>query len=324
MTKDDVLRALETRRGQVLSGEKLAETLGVSRAAVWKAIAALRAEGLQIEAVQGEGYRLGASDDSLTAAGVQALLHTQTLGRSLVVLRETDSTNTRIKEEYADRAHGFTLIAEQQTAGRGRLGRRFVSPPGGGVYVSTLLRPALAMQDIGMITLAAALAVCRAIERTCGFSPQIKWVNDVLMNGRKLSGILTEAAIEGESGAVDYVVVGIGVNLRLDRASLPAELADIAGALADFAEPPRRAVFAAALIDALEETTGLLGPEGRQTLLHEYRARLCCLNQTIRVIRASESYTAVCDGLDDNGHLLVTRTDGQRETLSSGEISIRL
>lgn len=324
MVKDEVLRALEDARGTLLSGGRLAQALGVSRAAVWKAIEALRADGLAIEAVPGEGYRLAVDDDSLTAAGVQALLHTHTLGRSLTVLREVGSTNTLMKQSYAGEAGGFTLIAEQQTAGRGRLGRTFVSPPGGGLYLSVLLRPALPLGEISLLTTAAAVAVCRAVRVTCGFLPQIKWVNDVLMDGRKLCGILTEAAIEGETGAIDYVVVGIGVNLKLDRAALPDEVAAVAGALADFtAAPPRRAVFAAALLDALEDTVGLLTGGQRAMLLAEYRSLLCCIGRTVRVIAPAETYEAICTGLDDDGHLLVARPDGRTEVLSSGEISIR-
>lgn len=325
MVKDEVLRALEAGRGGQVSGEALAERLGVSRAAVWKAVRALRAEGLAIDAAPGGGYALRAEDDSLTAEAVAANLRTQALGRSLLVLRETDSTSTRLKRDHAAAPHGFTLLAETQTGGRGRLGRSFCSQRGGGVYLSVLLRPALPLSQLNFVTLAAAVAVCRAIEDTAGFAPRIKWVNDVLMEGKKLCGILTEAAIEGESGAVDFAVLGIGVNLRLDRAALPDEVARVAGALSDFSDAvPRRAVLAAAVLSRLEETYALVEQGRVGELLAAYRARLCMLGRTVRVVAPDGAYEAEALDIDEQGHLLVRAQDGAVRTLSSGEISIRL
>ncbi|MGN1008420.1 MAG: biotin--[acetyl-CoA-carboxylase] ligase [Butyricicoccus sp.] len=326
MVKDEVLRALERNRGTRFSGGRLAQELGVSRAAVWKAIEALRADGLAIESTPGGGYCLSADDDSLTAAGVASLLETEVLGRDLLVVPETGSTNTTIKQEYAaSRAEGFTLIAEQQTAGRGRLGRTFCSPPGGGLYMSLLLRPHLPLDRLNFLTIAAAVAVCRAIESTAGFRPGIKWVNDVLMDGKKLCGILTEAAIEGETGAIDYAVLGIGVNLRLDRAALPDDVCAVAGALSDFTDTvPRRAALAAAILRELERVYRLLNAGDTAAVLAEYRALLCCLDQPVRVVSPAGSYDAVCRGVNDQGNLIVERPDGTRDTLRSGEISIRL
>ena len=212
--KDAVLQALEQARGERLSGGRLAAQLGVSRAAVHKAIGALRSGGLAIDGVPGEGYRLASEDDSLTAAGVAALLDTDCIGRDLLVVPSLTSTNTVLKERYLGRPHGFVLLAEEQTGGRGRLGRSFASPAGTGIYLTILLHPTLPIQHIQFITIAAAVAVAEAIGRTAGFDPQIKWVNDVLMDGRKLCGILTEAMIEGETGTVSSLIAGIGVNLR--------------------------------------------------------------------------------------------------------------
>ena len=204
---------------------------------------------------------------TLTAAGVSALLTTKVFGRDLVVVPEIGSTNTAIKQEYAaGRAEGFTLIAEQQTAGRGRLGRTFCSPAGGGLYMSVLLRPRMPLERLNFITIAAAVAVCRAIDQTCGIHPEIKWVNDIFMNGKKLCGILTEAAIEGETGSIDYAVLGIGANLRLDSAALPEEVRTVAGALARLhrACPAPRCARRA---DSLRNRAGLCHPECRRNRL---------------------------------------------------------
>lgn len=324
MVRDEVLRALEAQRGQCISGAALASRLGVSRAAVWKAIEKLRADGLSIDALAGEGYALRADDDTLTDEAVQAVLNTRALGRALTVIPETDSTNSLMKRAYADAPHGFTLIACRQTAGRGRLGRTFCSPDGG-LYLSILLRPNLSLAQLNLVTLAAAVAVCRAIERLTPLHPGIKWVNDVLVNDRKLCGILTEAAIEGESGTIDFVVVGIGINLRLDRDALPPDVQSIACALADLTQDvPRRAVLAGAILDELETLYALLEHGQSDSLLAEYRTRLCVLGRMVRVSTPQGNYNAHVQNLDENGHLLVCTPDGVQHTLSSGEISIRL
>lgn len=321
--KESVLKELETHRGTMVSGAALSEQLGVSRTAVWKAIAALRSEGLEIDSLSGGGYRLRPGDDSLTADGVQALLHTSLLGRELLVLPEVSSTNTVLKQEYSSKQEGFTLLALRQSGGRGRLGRSFASPEGG-LYLTMLLRPSIGLGDLQFLTIAAAVAVCRAIEDTCGFQPGIKWVNDVLMEGKKLCGILTEASIVGETGALDYVVVGIGVNLRLPMEELP-ELAGIVGSLRDFSETvPRRAELAAAVLTHFEKLYLRLKERDTAPLIAAYRQRLCCTGKQILVVENGTEEPAVCDGVSDEGHLLVTMRDGRKRELQTGEISIRV
>ena len=321
--KDKVLAALEQARGERLSGGRLAETLGVSRAAVHKAISTLRADGLAIDGVPGEGYRLACDDDRLTAAGVGALLQPRCIGREIVVVPSITSTNTVMKEQYLDRPHGFVLAAEEQTGGRGRLGRTFVSPSGTGVYFTILLHPALPLTHIQYATLAAAVAVTQAVSDTAGFTPEIKWVNDVLMQGRKLNGTLTEAGIEGESGTVSSRIVGIGINLHPNPA-WPEEVQAVAGAISDFGKPPRRAELAAAVLNHFEDGYALLDQGKEPELLEQYRERLCCIDRPVTVISPAGRYEAECVGLDENAHLLVKTADGQVNALSAGEISIRL
>lgn len=321
--KDDVLFALENGRGTRLSGGQLAEKLGVSRSAINKAVMVLRGEGLLIDAIPGEGYCLNEKDDSLTAVGIQALLHTETVGRTIKVERSLNSTNTVMKELYLNKPHGFTLIAEAQTGGRGRLGRSFSSPAGTGVYMTILLHPELPTDRIQFITIAAAVAVAGAIEETSGFKPEIKWVNDVLKNGRKLCGILTEATIEGESGTISSVVVGIGINL-IPNPEWPDEVKAVAGALSEFGTVPRRAALIAEVLSGFERAYLQLMEGGSDKLLESYRARLCCIGRKITVISGGEQYSAECTGLNENGHLLVRDSDGSQRELTSGEISIRL
>lgn len=322
--KDLVLQELEAHRGAVVSGGTLSERLGVSRTAVWKAVNALREEGLAIESVASEGYRLAVEDDSLTAEGVKALLRTELLGREILVLPEVTSTNTVMKREYAaGKPEGFALLALRQTAGRGRLGRSFASPDGG-IYLTVLLRPALPLGQLHFLTIAAAVAVCRAIEETCGFRPSIKWVNDVLHQGKKLCGILTEASIVGETGGLDYVIVGIGINLHFER-EVPPELAAIIGSLSDFCDHvPRRAALAAAVLTHLESLYLPLREGDTAPLIDAYRSLLCCLGKPILVVENGVSAPAVCNGINGQGHLLVTMADGSPRELQTGEISIRL
>ena len=262
--------------------------------------------------------------DIFTAEDVlKKLDHTGLIGCELLVLDEVDSTNTRIKQEYAaQKPDGFTLIARQQTAGRGRLGRTFASPASDGLYLSVLLRPNLPPEQINFITTAAAVAVCRAIEAVAGFTPGIKWVNDILMHGRKLCGILVEAGFTG-GGTLDYAVLGIGINLRFDPAAHPA-LAEIAGGLTDFSDRVfGHAELAAVLLQELDRVYALLCAGDTAAILNEYRAHLLGMGETITVHGSEGPWQATCTGLDAQGHLLV-RDDRGEHVLSSGEISIRL
>lgn len=261
--------------------------------------------------------------DQLTAEAITAGLHTTRLGRSLRILPETDSTNTQAKLHFSREADGFVLLAETQTAGRGRMGRKFVSPAGSGLYLSIVLHPDLPFAQLSLLTLAAAVAVCEALEQPCGLSPRIKWVNDVFLGEHKCAGILSESAFSS-GGNPDFSVVGIGVNLRFDRDAYP-DLSGIAGAIADETElVPTRAALAAAILNAFEPWYDRLLAGQTASLLAAYRNRLNCLNRRILVYTAQSQYEAVCVGLNDEGNLIVQREDGTQDVLCAGEIRIKL
>ena len=324
MVRDDVLRALEQHRGQLVSGGTLAKELGVSRTAVWKAISTLRDMGFPIESVAGEGYRLALSSDALSEAGIVMELKTERLARQLRVLSTVDSTNTYLKERAADLPDGYAVIADSQTAGRGRRGRSFLSPSGTGIYISILLHPTLPLERINMITVGAAVAVSEAIAETAGFTPDIKWVNDVLKNGKKLCGILTEASVEAETGQLSYAVVGVGVNIRPPEGGLPEELRDIAGSLEEFApHPVRRNAFAASFFNHMESCYQLIVSGNTEALIDRYRSFIHFLGEPITVIRNGEKQPATAVAIDPSGHLVIEQ-DGKRSTMLAGEISIRL
>ena len=227
-TKKQLLQILSENENRFLSGSELAARLAVSRTAVWKAIGQLRKEGYRISSVQNKGHCLTSGSDVLTAAGVENYLKTQ--GISVRYYREISSTNTVLKTMAAEGAReGLVLIAEEQTGGKGRMGRRFYSPPGSGLYMSILLRPGTEASRSTGITACAAVAVALAIEELSGRPANIKWVNDIYMDKRKVCGILTEASVDCESGLLNYAVVGIGINTLVPAGDFPQELQTIAG-----------------------------------------------------------------------------------------------
>ena len=320
--KQEILAAFEGSRGQCLSGEELSGRLGVSRNAVWKAVQALREEGYAIEAVPGLGYSLSAATDILSPQSIARFLSAE-LPLRLDVRREVDSTNSIAKRcGAAGEAEGLVVIAERQTAGRGRLGRSFHSPAGTGVYLTLLVRPQLTAADSLWLTTAAAVAVAEAIEAVAGREARIKWVNDVYVADRKVCGILTEAAMDLESGALEYAVVGIGINVREPAGGFPEELRSIAGA----ALPPenRDADARSRLVaEVLTRFWGYYRALPEHPFHAEYCRRSWVVGRPVTVFQGSRTWPGRAVGIDEACRLLVERADGTVEALSSGEVSVR-
>ena len=320
MKKEEVLALLLERSGSFVSGAEVAESLSVSRSAVWKWVEQLRAEGYPIESVTNRGYRLDGDNDLLSAPGIRR--HLRHGEADIRVFDSVDSTNAvakRLASEGA--AHGTAVVAGSQTAGRGRLGRSFFSPAGSGLYLSVILRPALPPTEATAITCCAAVATAKAVEAVTGRAAEIKWVNDVLLDGKKVSGILTEAAMSLETGLVDYVVAGIGVNTRPPEGGFPAELRNIAGALGAERLPELHCRLAAAIIDGLLDGCADLKSEA---LFAEYRRRSAVLGQEILVLAPGrEPREALALDLGRDYSLLVRYPDGSSAALSSGEVSVR-
>lgn len=249
-----ILRALRESPHAALSGETLSSALGVSRAQVWKHVGALRGRGYEIEGERGDGYRLVSAPDRLYADEVQAGLDTEWLGQNIVHLEETDSTNRVAFELGRDGAEaGTAVIAESQTAGRGRLGRSFYSPPHTNLYTSILLRPTGSISDTPTLILGAAIAVAETVAETVGDADaiEIKWPNDVLIRRRKTSGILMESSAEGTR--IAFAVLGIGINLNVDRETFPDEFRSLATSLrSETGETVDRVAFTRRLFENLE------------------------------------------------------------------------
>ncbi len=321
--KKAVLAMLETNRAQDISGEQMAQELGVSRAAVWKAINGLKAQGYPISAITNRGYRLEAQSDLLSAEGIRPYVLPQLKDGDIFVFETIDSTNLEAKRRAMLGGGHFTaIVADQQTLGRGRFGRSFFSPPGCGIYMSLLLRPTpQQLSDATLLTTAAAVAVCRAIEALTPLRPQIKWVNDIYLNGKKLCGILTEAVTDLESGAIESVVIGLGINFKQSETALPDEVAAVAGTLFG-AQPPTlaRNRLAAEIINQLFALWDTLAT---RAFLADYRSRSMLLGQEIVYARGEEKYAATAEEIDDDGALVVRMPNGERVALRSGEVSVR-
>jgi BirA family biotin operon repressor/biotin-[acetyl-CoA-carboxylase] ligase len=304
-----------------LSGEELARRLGCSRAAVWKQVAALRRQGYLIEASHARGYALGAAPDRLGPAELAP--HLTGSWRDVRWFAEVDSTQRVARDlARAGAAEGTVVIAEAQTAGRGRLGRTWHSPPGQNLYCSIVLRPRLAPAAVPQIALVAGVAVAAAIQEVTGVTPRIKWPNDVLVEGRKVSGILTE--MEAEVDRVHHVVAGIGVNLNATRSAFPPDLrGKVTSLRLVTGKPVDRAAFTGRLLAALEPRYGRFLGAGFALLRPEWESYSCLTGTEIRVASPEGEVAGRVVGLDDDGALMLQLPDGTTSRIVAGEVTVR-
>jgi BirA family biotin operon repressor/biotin-[acetyl-CoA-carboxylase] ligase len=304
--------------GGFVSGERIAEVLGVSRAAVGKRVAELRKRGFAIAAAPRRGYRLDAVPDTLDSDAIQPRLTTHSVGRAWRYLPATGSTNDEAAAwARAGAPSGAVVVADEQTRGRGRLGRRWHSPPGESLYFSVVLRPPLPPHRVPPLTLAAGVAVA---ETLIGFdlTPQLKWPNDVLVDGKKVAGILTE--MSADLDRVHHVVVGIGVNLN--TVAFPEELAAIATSLAlARGAAVARADFAAALCARLEHWFNQFVAEGAATVATAWKQHARFFGGRVRVVAGRDVIEGVAEDLDDDGALRLRLDDGRNSRIIAGEVT---
>lgn len=320
-TKEEILKILENNRESSISGEALASSLNISRTAVWKGIKALKEEGYAIESVTGKGYCLKSESDLLSAEGIALALNDPDI--NLIVLKTTESTNQEAKARViAGAGHKTVVLSEEQTAGKGRMGRSFFSPNQTGIYMSLILKPDLEAADAVLMTAGAAVGVCRGIKKATGLETQIKWVNDVYYQNKKVCGILTEAGTDFESGMLSYLIIGIGLNVFVPEHDFPGEISGTAASL--FNKKPdslTRNRLAAQIINEVFEICDNLG---NRSFIEEYRKRSLVIGHQIDVIRRNqEGRQAIVLDIDENGGLIVQYKNNEREILHSGEISIR-
>ena len=323
--KDSVLQALTENKGAFISGEELSKNMEVSRTAVWKAIKTLREEGYPIEAVTNRGYKLAPDKWLITEDTLKLALPAKYKNNRLYIYDTLDSTNIRAKQLALENApHGTVVIARQQTAGRGRLGRSFFSPREG-IYISIIVRPDFDLTKSVLVTSAAAVAVAESIESICGMDAKIKWVNDIYADNKKVCGILTEGITDFETGQIESLVIGIGVNTTIK--DFPEDLLDIAGAVeGDYS----KSSLAASIIS---RTLDLMDTIEDRSFISTYREKSLVIGKSVKVFKGVykslpeeelEARPARVLDIDDNGCLVVLYSDGTRESLTSGEITVRL
>lgn len=317
-------RILELLRRQegFLSGEDIGRELSITRAAVWKGIKKLREEGYEIEAVTNRGYRLTNPETMYNKRELEQGLKTKTMGQSIYFYEETDTTNNRARELALEGApEGTLVVAEKQTAGRGRRGKVWESPLGTGIWMSLVLRPQIAPAEASVLTLLCGLATAEAIEAETGLSAGIKWPNDILINGKKAVGILTE--MDCEMSEVHFVIPGIGINVN--TASFPPEIADIATSLyLECGKTVSRRRLVHKVLERLEEHYETFLRTGSfAAMLEDYRKHCITLGKEVHVLGREPFFAEALD-ITPEGELLVRRADnGKEEVVFSGEVSIR-
>lgn len=318
--KTELLTVLREADGYV-SGQDLCEKFGVSRTAVWKAVNQLKEAGYEIESVQNKGYRLVASPDTVSEEELKSIRKTEWIGQEIFYFPVLDSTNTKAKQ-LAEEGYpsGTLVVAEQQDAGRGRRGRDWASPRGVGIFMTLMLKPDILPNNASMLTLVAALAVAAAIRKCTGRAAGIKWPNDIVMNGKKVCGILTE--MSAQIDYVNHVVVGIGINVHNE--SFPEDIAPTATSLyLETGVHYRRAALIEEIWEQFERYYAVfLQTQDLSGLVKEYEAHLVNMHQSVRVIDPKEPFEGRAMGITPRGELMVDTWESRR-LVSAGEVSVR-
>jgi BirA family biotin operon repressor/biotin-[acetyl-CoA-carboxylase] ligase len=319
--KEEILRLLRSADGYI-SGQELCNRFGVSRTAVWKAINQLKEAGYEIEAQQNKGYRLMAAPDLMTEAEIKSLMHTEWVAKEVLYFDTIDSTNTKA-QELAEKGYqsGTLVVADKQESGKGRRGRSWVSPSGTGIFMTLMIKPDINPNNASMLTLVAALAVAKAITSVTGEEALIKWPNDIVVNGKKVCGILTE--MNAQFDYINHIVVGIGINVHNE--SFPEEISQMASSLMIEAGGKRfhRAQIIAETMSYFEQYYDtFLKTQDLSALVREYDKLLVNRNKSVRVLDPKEPFDGKAMGITPKGELIVDTWES-RKLVSSGEVSVR-
>ena len=319
--KEEILRLLRGADGYI-SGQELCNRFGVSRTAVWKAINQLKEAGYEIEAQQNKGYRLMAAPDLMTEAEIKSLMHTDWVAKEVLYFDTIVSTNTKA-QELAEKGYpsGTLVVADKQESGKGRRGRSWVSPSGTGIFMTLMIKPDINPNNASMLTLVAALAVAKAITSVTGEEAMIKWPNDIVVNGKKVCGILTE--MNAQFDYINHIVVGIGINVHNE--SFPEEISQMASSLMIEAGGKRfhRAQIIADTMSYFEQYYDtFLKTQDLSALVREYDELLVNRNKSVRVLDPKEPFDGKAMGITPKGELIVDTWES-RKLVSSGEVSVR-
>lgn len=324
MVKDQIIKILKEYSGQPVSGEKLSQQLKVSRTAIWKQINNLRQEGYTIESIPSKGYILQSTPDLLSTAEIQSRLNTKVLGQKIIHFDSIDSTNN-IAKDYAlnEWEEGLLITAEEQTSGRGRRGRPWASPKGTGIWMSLLLRPNILPSEAPKFTLLAAVAVAKSIYQETGLLAQIKWPNDIILDKKKVCGILTE--MNAELDNINYIIIGIGLNTNQKKEDFPTDIRQQAISLAEVkGERVSRQNLVRRILENLEMYyLNFIQEKDFTSILQEWRELSCTIGRQVKATFNGEEVIGTAVDITDEGALLVQKEDGDIIKISYGDVSIR-
>lgn len=321
--KEEIISLLKKNKNEFISGEDISSILGISRAAVWKYMKVIKEDGYNIESVSRKGYKLISSPDLLTFEEISPYLNTSYIGKQIVYFNSIDSTNNEAKKLASSGcSEGIVIISEEQTMGRGRLGRNWVSPKFKGIWMSIVLRPDIDPMNVAKITQVGAAAVLKAIKEQ-GINAYIKWPNDIVLNNKKVCGILTE--MSGEINNVNYVVMGIGINVNIDKEDFPEEIEEIATSLKiEEGKSIERKALVASILNNLEELyKEFIKNEDIKTSIDICRENSILIGKSVRIINRNDEIQAQALDLSDDGKLIVKYQDGSIHEVISGEVSVR-
>jgi BirA family biotin operon repressor/biotin-[acetyl-CoA-carboxylase] ligase len=320
--KKEILKMLKDNRSGFVSGQQISEQLGVSRTAIWKYINQIKEDGYEIESTSKKGYRIVSAPDLLTYEEVELYLNTSFIGRNIIHFDTIDSTNSKAKQLADSLEDGTILISEEQTSGRGRLGRSWVSPKYKGVWMSIVLKPDLNPMEAVKLTQVAAAAVVLG-SRALGIETLVKWPNDIVINHKKTCGILTE--MSAELTRINYVVVGIGINVNIDETDFPEDIKEIATSLkVETGSSINRQKLVGSILNNFEVLyKRFVHEDDMVSSLKICRDNSALIGNCINVIKRDGSLEARALDIDEEGRLLVEYPDGTKEFILSGEVSIR-
>ncbi len=319
--RDRVLQMLQ-EKNEFISGQELCENLAVSRTAIWKSIHVLQEEGYHIEAVRNKGYRLISSPDVLFSNEIKSHLQTKWFGDKIIYLESVDSTNNEVKRRVeTGELENLLVVSEEQIAGKGRRGRSWKSPRGTGIWMSFVIKPELEPESAPMITLVAAMACAKAIREITGLEASIKWPNDIVVNGKKVVGILTEMSTE--MMYVNYVVVGVGINVNMEE--FPEEIKEVATSLKIEAKSEiSRSQLVAKFGEQFEKYyQEFLDKQNLSSIREEYEEYLINCNKEVAIQQGQDRWNGIALGINNNGELLVKKQDGEVQVIRAGEVSVR-
>lgn len=322
--KDNILEYFEGQPGIVISGGFIAKELNISRTAVWKNIKTLIDEGYDIITVPQKGYILDKNSDKLSENLIRKELRTKLIGKDLRIYSTTTSTNDQLKEiAKSGGAEGTVVISEEQTKGKGRMGRNFYSPQGQGIYLSILLRPDMPADKAVAITIKTAVAVAEAIDKIAGVNSRIKWINDLFLQGKKICGILTEASMEMESGKLEYVIVGIGINVNKKNLIVPETLESIMGYISESGSKDHQISRNRLIAEILNRIEAVYLNDDFSSVLKIYKDKSMVLGKYVEASIEGKLQRVKALDIDEDGRLIIQKENGEMLKLNSGEVSVK-